>query len=86
MSDKVNDTVNSLLELKLAAKAHLLAKAKFDHVFSGYWVNDVKPCDDETGYRLLDQFRKEVEVFYFDYKRKDVGDLPSLLIDGFLAQ
>ena len=56
-----------------AARAFLLAKAHFDHTHLGWWVNDVQPCDDDTGWKLLEAFRSHVQTYYFGYKRHDVG-------------
>ena len=60
-------------ETLVAARAYLLAKAKMDNAYLGWWVNDVNPCDDDTGYKLLEEFHKHVETFYIGYKRHDVG-------------
>jgi len=54
-------------------KALLLARAHFSKSWLAYWVNEVGPCDDDTAYRLVELFRQEVEVYFFDLKRRDVG-------------
>jgi hypothetical protein len=55
------------------AKAHLLAKSAFNRGYCRYWKAEVKPCSDDTGWKLLEVFRGEVEKFCFKLKRGEEG-------------
>jgi hypothetical protein len=55
------------------AKTHLLAKSAFNLAYCRYWETEVKPCSDETGWKLLEVFRGEVEKFLFKYNRREEG-------------
>ncbi len=51
-------------------RQHLLAKARFDHAFTKWWAT-VPPCTDDTGWKLLERFRKEIDTYCFTYKRSE---------------
>lgn len=61
MCDQVRKTCET-------GKALLLAKSAFNIEYIRFW-NQVPECDDETGFRLLELFRKEVDQYVFKYKR-----------------
>lgn len=50
-----------------------LAETRFEKTFNLWRNKEVKPCDDETGWKILDAFRHEVGYYYFDLRRYDVG-------------
>ncbi len=52
-----------------AGKTLLLAKSAFAREMIHLW-HMTPACDDDTGFRLLELFRKEVQTYVFDYKRK----------------
>jgi len=60
-------------DLHILAKAHLLARSVFNRAYRRSWENEVKPCSDETGWKLLEFFRREVEKFRLKQKREEQG-------------
>jgi hypothetical protein len=60
-------------KLQELAKTHLLAKSAFNRAYCQYWHTEIKPCSDETGWKLLAAFRDQVERFVFEYKRTEQG-------------
>ena len=60
-------------ELHTLAKAHLLAKSAFNRAYCRFWQAEVKPCSDETGWKLLEIFRGEIERYHFKFKRREEG-------------
>jgi hypothetical protein len=67
------NTTVFLGEIPKLAKAHLLAKSAFNEAYSCSWHANVKPCADETGWKLLDIFHGEVEKYHFKLNRKEQG-------------
>jgi hypothetical protein len=63
----------ALPDLISAAKALLLAKARFNRQWLCYWLKHLQPCDEATFSRLLAAYRGFVEQFVFRYQRRDVG-------------
>ncbi len=59
-------------DLTLLAKNMLLAKGSFNKAYISHWHTQ-KPTDDETGWKILEVFRKQIQSYSFDYKRGDVG-------------
>jgi len=61
-------------DLQNLAKAHLLAKSAFNHAYCRFWLSEVKPCSEETGWKLLEAFRKQIEKFRFklDYRERGI--------------
>lgn len=64
-----NEQVSPVAE---AGRKFLLAKADFSHEWLGYW-NTVEPCDDDTGWTMLEKFRRQVHSFVVDMGRKEKG-------------
>src|SRR5437773_3492877 len=62
-----------LSELQQLAKAHLLAKSAFNRAYCRFWQAEVKPCSEDTGWKLLEVFRGEVEEYRFKLKRREEG-------------
>ncbi len=60
-------------EFQKFAKAHLLAKSAFNCAYRHFWQSEVKPCSDETGWKLLEAFRKEIARFLFGPNRHEQG-------------
>jgi hypothetical protein len=69
----MSTSLATLVELHDLAKAYLLAKSAFNRAYVRYWEAEVQPCPDETGWKLLSAFRREVETFRFKYGRTDQG-------------
>lgn len=67
------NTPNIPSELRNLAKAHLLAKSTFNRAYTRFWENEVAPCPEEVGWKLLDVFRKVVEEYRFKLNRREVG-------------
>lgn len=54
-------------------KAMLIALSSFNSAYLAI-KRSTPPCDDETGFRILELFRKHIQTFVFDYKRgSEVG-------------
>ena len=60
-------------DLQNLAKTHLLAKSAFNEAYFRFWQSEVKPCSDETGWKLLVAFRNQVEKFVFKLDRSERG-------------
>jgi len=58
------------VNVKVSARAYLLAAARFHHDWLCYW-RDVEPMADDRFFELLGPFRAEVEKFCIQYKRTD---------------
>ena len=67
------DTTGVLGELHKLAKAHLLAKSAFNRAYCRFWQAEVESCSDDTGWKLLQVFRREVEKYRFKLKRAEAG-------------
>lgn len=55
-----------------AAKVMLKAKSEFAKCWIHFW-STVQPLNDTDGFRILDVLIAQVQRYYFDYKRHDVG-------------
>jgi hypothetical protein len=65
--------MNMIESISNLAKQLLLAQSQFNRAYCQLWVNEVKPCADETGWKLLKLLRQEIELFVFKYERGDLG-------------
>src|SRR2546421_7126392 len=61
------------MDIKTAAKEHLLAAARFHRAWVGFW-NVVEPLADDRFFVLLPLFQSEIERFRFRYQRTDGVD------------
>jgi hypothetical protein len=48
-------------EVHKLAKAYLLAKSGFNRAYCRFWQAEVEPCSEETGWKLLEVFRGQVD-------------------------
>jgi len=62
----------ALAGAQTAATEHLLAKSRWHKAWLVYWGR-VEPLTDAEAFPLLEEFRKQVQVYRFDYKRKENG-------------
>lgn len=69
----MTETHHVLRELRALAKSHLLAKSAFNRAYCLFWHAQVKPCSDETGWKLLESFHRQVEHFRFKLNRPEQG-------------
>jgi hypothetical protein len=59
-------------ELLSLARQRLLAQGHFNRGWIKFWL-DLKPCDDASGYAILDVFRGKIEEYVFGYGRHENG-------------
>jgi diadenosine tetraphosphate (Ap4A) HIT family hydrolase len=73
-SSRSQDMVNAIVvsdQLAKLAKDHLLARSAFNRAYCRWWESEVKPCSDETGWKLLEAFCSEVEKYHFKLRRSE---------------
>src|SRR5579872_5601744 len=61
----------TIAEVQNFAKAYLLAKSAFNRAYCCFWQGEVKPCADDTAWKLLEVFRKQIEESRFNLQRRE---------------